>query len=119
MTPIEVQSWLDRYIAAWKSYDREQIKALFSDDVTYKYHPWDEPLHGPDAIADDWLANQDEPGSWEASYRPLLVDGQRALTTGTSSYNNGRIFWNLWEVDFDDAGRCSRFVEWFMLQPES
>lgn len=117
MTPAAVQSWLGRYVEAWKSYDREQIKSLFTDDASYKYHPWDEAIVGVDAIADDWLANQDEPGSWEASYRPLLIDGNQTVTTGTSSYNNGRVFWNLWEVDFDDAGRCTRFVEWFMLQP--
>jgi ketosteroid isomerase-like protein len=118
MTPKEVQAWLDRYVEAWKSYDREQIMALFSENASYKYHPWDEDLVGADAIADDWLADQDEPGSWEASYRPLHVEGNKAFTTGTSSYTNGRVFWNLWEVDFDGAGRCSRFVEWFMLQPK-
>ncbi|MGH8928188.1 MAG: nuclear transport factor 2 family protein [Acidimicrobiia bacterium] len=117
MTPADVQSWLDRYIEAWRSYDRGQIKALFAEEASYQYHPWDEPLRGADAIADDWLANQDEPGSWEASYRPLMVDGQRAITTGHSSYDNGRRYWNLWEVDFDDQGRCIRFVEWFMRQP--
>ena len=30
--------------AAWKSYDREQIGALFSDDAVYRYHPYDEPV---------------------------------------------------------------------------
>jgi len=118
MTPADVQSWLDRYIKAWRSYDRDQIKALFSDDASYKFHPWDEPLRGADAIADSWLAEQDAPGSWEASYRPLLVSDNKALTTGNSSYDNGRVYWNLWEVDFDDSGRCTRFVEWFMRQPE-
>jgi hypothetical protein len=119
MTPDDVQSWLDRYVQAWRSYDREQIKALFSLDASYKYHPWDEPLMGADAIADDWLADRDEPGTWEASYRPLHVSGNKAFATGTSSYDNGRVYWNLWEVDFDDAGRCNRFVEWFMFKPRS
>ena len=86
MTPDEVQSWLDRYVEAWHSNDREQIKALFADDATYRYHPWDEPVSRAEAIADDWLANPDEPGTWEASYRPLLVDGNKAITTGNSSY---------------------------------
>jgi hypothetical protein len=118
MTPKEVQSWLDRYVEAWNSYDRDLIEALFSENASYKYHPWDKELVGAVAIADDWLANQDEPGSWEACYHPLHIDGNKTFTTGTSSYNNGRVFWNLWEVDFDDASRCTRFVEWFMLQPE-
>ena len=119
MTSDEVQHWLDRYIEAWRSGDRAQVKALFADDATYKYHPWDEAIVGADAIADDWLANKDDPRTWEASYRPLHIDGNKTFTTGTSSYSNGSFFWNLWEVDFDDAGRCNRFVEWFMLQPQS
>ena len=117
MTPNEVQSWLDRYIDAWRTNDREQIKALFADGATYRFHPWDDPVEGADAIADNWLKDQDEPGTWEASYRPLMVNGNQAITTGNSSYTNGRVYWNLWEVDFDDSGRCTRFVEWFMRQP--
>ena len=118
MTSDEVQSWLDRYVDAWRSNDRADIKALFADEATYKYHPWDPPVEGSEAIADDWLANPDEPGSWEASYRPLVVNGNQAVTTGNSSYKNGRRYWNIWEVDFDDDGRCTRFVEWFMRQPD-
>ena len=119
MKPDDVQAWLARYIEAWRSYERDQIEALFSDDVSYQYHPWDEPLVGSEAVADDWIANQDPPGTWEASYRPLLVSENKAFVTGKSSYSDGRVFWNLWEIDFDDAGRCRRFVEWFMLEPSS
>ena len=119
MTPSDVQSWLVRYVEAWRSNDRGQIKALFADDASYQFHPWDQPLQGSDAIADAWLEAPDEPGTWEADYRPLLVNGASAVTTGTTSYTNGRVYSNLWEVDFDDAGRCTRFVEWFMRQPAS
>ena len=59
MTPDDVQHWLDRYIEAWRTGDRAQIKALFADDATYKYHPWDDPVQGAEAIAGDWLANPD------------------------------------------------------------
>ena len=27
------QEWLDRYVAAWRSYDPAAIGALFSDDI--------------------------------------------------------------------------------------
>ncbi len=31
-----VAHWLAAYVAAWKSYDRDEIAALFADDVEYR-----------------------------------------------------------------------------------
>lgn len=45
-----VAAWLDRYVEAWKSYDRGQIEALFSPEVEYRYHPYDEPIVGRDEV---------------------------------------------------------------------
>ena len=117
MTPNEVQSWLDRYVEAWSTDDRDTDQSPLLRRRHLQISPVGRrPLDGADAIADDWLANPDEPGTWEASYAlsssTATGDHHREL-----SYTNGRVFWNLWEVDFDDAGRCIRFVEWFMRQP--
>lgn len=117
MSRADVQAWLDGYVAAWRSYDRASIESLFSEDAEYRYHPYDEPLVGASAIADSWLSSQDAPGSWSASYQPHLVEGNKATATGTTTYQNGRIFWNMWELEFTPDGRCRRFVEWFMRQP--
>ena len=44
MTRDEFAGWLDRYIAAWKSYDPDAIGDLFSEDAFYSYRGgWDEP----------------------------------------------------------------------------
>jgi len=117
MTPSEVQSWLDLYLEAWRSYEPDEIRSLFTKDATYAFHPWDKPLRGSNAIAKNWLADQDSPSSWEARYRPGIVEGNRATATGTTTYSDGRVFWNLFELEFDNEGRCRRFVEWFMLEP--
>ena len=112
-----VQDWLDRYVAAWRSYDREDIEALFTPDAEYRYHPYDEPLVGGAAIADSWLEEQDEPGTWNANYQPHLVEGDWATAVGTTTYGDGRIYHNMWELGFAADGRCQRFVEWFMRRP--
>jgi ketosteroid isomerase-like protein len=113
-----VQAWLDAYVEAWRTYDRDAIGDLFSVDASYAYHPYDDaPLRGREAIVQSWLSERDEPGSWEASYAPLLVDGDRAVATGESRYADGRTFSNLYVMRFDGDGRCSQFVEWFMEQP--
>ena len=113
-----VQDWLDRYVEAWRTYDEAAIRALFAPDASYAYHPYDQPLRGADAIAAAWLSDRDEPGSWEASYVPALVEDDAAVATGETRYANGATFSNLFEIDFDTDGRCTRFVEWFMRHPE-
>jgi hypothetical protein len=116
-TREQVQAWCDAYVEAWRSYEPQAIGDLFSAEATYAYHPYDDPLRGREAIVSNWLGDRDEPGSWEASYAPLLIDGDRAIVTGATSYTNGRRFSNLWVLAFDGDGRCSDFVEWFMEQP--
>jgi hypothetical protein len=116
MTPETVQAWLEAYVAAWRSYTG--IEKLFSAEAEYRYHPYDEPLRGRDAIAADWLSERDEPGSWEAAYSPLLVAGDRAIATGETRYAEGRTFSNLFVLEFDGEGRCRSFTEWYMEQPQ-
>jgi ketosteroid isomerase-like protein len=121
-TRDDVQAWLDRYVDAWRSYDAAAIGSLFSDAVTYRYHPWDEPVVGRQAVVDDWLANQDRPGSWEAEYEPLIVEGDTAVTTGWTRYfaDDGsveKVYRNIWAIRFDADGRCRDFTEYFMKEP--
>jgi hypothetical protein len=113
-----LQEWLDRYVAAWRSYDRAEIESLFTEDAEYWFHPYDEdPVVGASAIADNWLESRDAPGSWEASYEPHLIEGSRAVATGKSTYTTGQKFWNIWTLEFAPDGRCRHFVEWYMLEP--
>lgn len=124
MTHDEVQAWLDRYVEAWRSSDPSDIGALFSDDATYRYHPYDtddDVLHGREAITADWLENPDDPESWNAHYEPYAVDGDRAVATGTSHYRarDGKpeqTYWNCYLLRFDAEGRCADFTELYMLQ---
>jgi hypothetical protein len=117
MTYDEVQQWLSAYLAAWRGYDPDQIAALFAEEATYAYQPWAEPLRGRDAIVADWLEDPDPPGSWEASYRPLSVEDNRATATGQTRYADGKTYWNLFVMAFNDDRQCTDFVEWYMLHP--
>jgi ketosteroid isomerase-like protein len=117
ITTERVQAWCDAYVEAWRSYDANAIGELFAADARYAYHPYDEPLRGREAIVESWLDDRDDPGSWEASYAPSMLDGDRAIVTGETSYSNGRRFSNLWVLAFDEDGRCREFVEWFIEHP--
>lgn len=125
MTHDDLQAWLDRYVEAWRSYDREQIGDLFAAGAEYRYHPYDEPRQGREAIVESWFEGQDEPGTWEAEYSPVAVDGQTAVATGRSSYRDEadgeikRSYYNCYVMRFDDEGRCAEFNEFFMLRKDA
>ena len=96
MDKAEVDRWLQAYVEAWKSYDRDQIGELFAADVRYRYHPYDDPVVGRAAVVRSWLGEatdagapaRDEQGTYDAAYRAVAVDGDVAVATGSSSYRS-------------------------------
>ena len=123
MDHTSFQRWLDDYVEAWRTYDEEAIGALFSEEASYRYHPWDdgnESLQGRTAIVAGWLSDRDEPGSWSAAYRPWAIEGDRAVATGVSRYFGAdtrtvvREFHNVFLCRFDDEERCCDFTELFL-----
>jgi ketosteroid isomerase-like protein len=120
-----VSAWLARYVEAWTSYDREQIRELFAEDATYRFHPFDEPIRGCEAIVEAWFDEPDEARTFEASYQPVAVDGDTAVAVGTSSYKDSpegevmRVYDNCFVIRFDGEGRCVDFVEWYVKRPDA
>jgi len=125
------QDWLQRYVAAWVSYDPADIAALFSEDVTYRYHPFDEPIVGRDAVVRSWLgedevgegSTRDAPGTYDAAYSPVAVDGDVVVATGSSRYRESpegpvvRVYDNCFVMRFDAEGRCRDFTEYYIQRP--
>jgi uncharacterized protein (TIGR02246 family) len=124
MNRADVQAWLDRYIAAWRSNDPEAIGALFTDDAVYRYRPYggeEQAVRGRDAIVGSWLEDQDPPGSWQATYEPYAVDGERAVAVGRSHYAASvdepeRAYRNAFLMRFAADGRCAEFTEFYMRE---
>jgi ketosteroid isomerase-like protein len=124
MTHDDVQTWLDRYIAAWRANERDPIRELFSEDVAYSYRPCEGAEHtvrGREALVDDWLKEPDQPDGWDAKYEPYAVDGDRAVATGWSRYaatgdEPERTYHNTYLLRFDADGRCAEFREYYMLE---
>jgi ketosteroid isomerase-like protein len=125
----QVDRWLADYVAAWKSYDRDAIAALFAADAEVRYHPYDSPIRGRDAIVESWFGvgdaapSRDQAGTYDATYGVAAIDGDLAVATGTSTYRSepdgpvAQEFHNCFLIRFDGAGRCREFTEWFMKRP--
>jgi len=118
-----VAQWLAAYVRAWQSYEPDAIGALFSEDATYAWHPWDEePVRGRAAIVGAWLRDKDAPGTFQAEYEPLAIDGDVVVATGLTRYlgSSGAVereYYNCFVMRFDEQGRCTSFTEWFMQTP--
>ena len=69
-------------------------------------------------------STRDEPGTYDASYAPVAVDGDVVVATGTSSYRDipdgpvVRTFHNCFVMRFDDDGRCREFTEYYSSGPD-
>ena len=121
MNRQSLQLWLDKYVEAWRTYDRAQIGDLFSEDALYFYSPWDEhdAIRGREAIVAEWRKEPDPSDSWEARYVPVAVEGNVGVAQGRTLYFRpdrtvDREFDNIFVLYFDEAGRCERFTEWYM-----
>ena len=122
MDASQAQDWLNRYIEAWRTGDRPLIGDLFSEETRYRYHPYDKPMSGRQAVVQSWLEDEDPTQEWEADYQVFAVEGDRMVATGTSRYLPSRdheeqIYHNVFLVEFDDEGRCREFTEFFVQEP--
>ncbi len=117
------QHWLDGYVEAWKTYGEAKIGALFSDDAVYRYHPQDDGLRGRAAIVASWLDERDDPGTYDAHYEPLAIDGEVHVATGWSRYfaADGNLrdeYCNVYICRFNAAGECTDFTEYWIQNRE-
>ena len=131
MDRAAAQAWLDRYVAAWLSYDADDIAGLFAEDIAYRYHPYDDPIVGRKAVVASWLgeddsdgaSTRDTPGTYAAQYTPVAVDGDIVVATGTSSYRErpdgpiARVYHNCFLIRFDPEGQCQQFTEYYVKRP--
>ncbi len=120
------KGWLDRYVDAWRLLDPTAIGDLFSLDVRYAFDPFGEALVGRPAVVAAWVGSPDEPGSWQADYEVLAVDGDVGVAHGRTRYLTDdragidREFANVFVCRFDAAGRCREFTEYYMRErPEA
>jgi hypothetical protein len=114
------QNWLDRYVEAWKTYDEQKISDLFSDDILYKFSPQDDGLKGREVVVKSWLDDKDDPGTYDAKYEVMAIDGDTHVANGWSRYFTGPgrelrdEYFNVYICKFDADGRCREFTEYWI-----
>jgi hypothetical protein len=124
MNRSDVQAWLDGYVEAWRKNQPELVEALFTEDVVYRFRPYDGPglfVEGLADLVDGWIEESNDARQWQASYRPFVVEGDHAVAIGTSHYFASddvpeKIYHNCFLLRFAPNGRCAEFTEYYMLE---
>jgi uncharacterized protein (TIGR02246 family) len=120
----EVQSWIDRYVEAWRTTDDGDIRALFTEDADYFTAPSRPPYHGHDAIVALWKERADPPDSYRYGYDAVAVDGDLGVVRGWTEYLSDdrasviEAFDNVYLIKFSNDGRAAEFTEFFMERPK-
>ena len=111
------RDWLERYFAAWRSNDRAEVEALFSEDAVYYVSPFQEPRRGRDEIVDVWISGGVQP-ELRLEHRPLAFSGATGVAHWAASFvtedGGARVDLDgLILLEFDQDGRCRDHREWF------
>jgi ketosteroid isomerase-like protein len=121
-----VERWIEGYQRAWSSDEPAEIAELFTEDATYKPHPWprdESGWRGRDEIVARWIERGDSENEWQFEHQVIAVDGDTAVIEGWTRYTaidgEPKDIWyaNLWVVRFAADARASRFVEWWIERP--
>lgn len=116
----DFEKWAQGYIAAWKSNDREDIGALFTDDVRYYTQAFREPWVGSKTVVNGWIGRVDEQGDWKFDYKWIAVESNVGVLEGVTTYTTQETAYNnIWIITLAEDGRCSEFREQWVQQPEA
>lgn len=112
-----IDNWITGYRTAWHSNSPDDIRALFTDDATYRTTPHAEPWVGQDAIVSGWREAADEPGDATFDWQVVAETDDLAFVQGVTRYRDDEDYSNLWVIRFAPDGRASEFTEWWMTRP--
>ena len=115
--------WLDAYGTAWENRDADAAAALFTEDGTYAWGPFAEPLKGRRAIRRAWETATQTQSGIAFGYEPLArtEDGRylarwwtalEAVQTGQAIRIEG-----IFLITLTESGQCRVFREWWNEDP--
>jgi ketosteroid isomerase-like protein len=110
-----VRRWVEGYEHAWRRPGTAEISALFTTDATYLHSPYEKPVVGVDAIGRMWEEDRDGPNEvFTLSTEVVAVDDQTAVVRAEVRYGQPvrQEYRDLWILQLEADGRCSRFEEW-------
>ena len=102
--------WIHAYVHAWTTNDPDDIAGLFSAAAQYHETPYETAWIGRDSIVAGWRDRWPwQSGGWTFEWEIASMSPSGATVTGVGHYRELGDFDNVWTIEFDDDGLCSRF----------
>ena len=123
LTSTALESWLQRYGAAWEARDPAAAGKLFVADASYHEMPFDAPKQGRAAIEEYWRTVTADQRDVKFESKVIAVNGNtgvahwkatfRVASTGATLALDG-----VFVLEFDASGQCKSLREWWHLKTE-
>jgi ketosteroid isomerase-like protein len=111
-----VERWLTAYGEAWETRDPAAAAGLFTEDATYAWGPFEEPLRGSEAIRERWADVTSGQSDVAFGYEVLGVVGAGGVARWWCSFVVGEIrveLEGIFLIVLAEDGRCREFREWW------
>jgi len=108
--------WLDAYRRAWEELDPDAAAALFTEDGTYAWGPYEEPLRGREAIRARWAEVTESQSDVSFTSEALGTIDRGGVAHWNCKFKVGDLGIELdgiFVVKLTDEGLCSEFLEWW------
>lgn len=115
VTRAAFESWIALYERLWRTPGTGELGSLFAAGATYRHSPYEEPVTGLAALAEDWERGRDGADEeFTMTSEIVAVDGDTGVARVFVRYGEpqNQEYLDLWVARFDDAGRCVAFEEW-------
>jgi hypothetical protein len=106
------EKWVQGYLKAWKTNERSDVEALFTENATYLTQSFREPWSGRETIVSGWLERAGWQGVWNFDYQWVAIEDNVGVLEGVTTYHTqGEAYNNVWVIVLDESGRCREFRE--------
>ena len=121
ITTQALESWLQKYGAAWEARDAAAAGKLFAPDATYHEMPFDAPKQGRVGIEEYWRTVTAEHRDVKFESKVISVSGNTGVahwhtrlkiaSTGATLELDG-----VFVLEFDEKGVCKSLREWWHVK---
>lgn len=121
LSSAALESWLQRYGAAWEARNAATAGQLFTAAATYHEMPFDPPKQGRAAIEEYWRTVTADQRDIKFESRVIAVNGNTGVAHWTATFRVASTGATLaldgvFVLEFDASGQCTALREWWHLK---